>query len=304
MRRIGVISHTPFNVEVARDNYPQGWASALPHHPADEAAAGRSDARAARTRCAPELGFAADDFVVCTFGHITWTKSGDVLLDAFARVAAPATIRREAGLRRGAGARRLRSRAGPGDRGKRAARPGSGDRLRRRIGLRGTPGRRRPRRAVAHANARRHVWGDARLPGARCAGHRQRGGQLRRLSRRRHSPYRRARRRSRTGGALRELRTNRHARAALCGARSRARGARARSGSDRRRIRRSDHDISRREPRGLAGHDRASRRCQSARRTIVGTPPANVRRRCWTACSQTPRSRARASWSTSRTSPS
>ena len=80
---IGVISHTPFNVEVARDNYPQGWRApyrVIPHmkpRPAHD-----PDARSAQRA---RLGFAADDFVICTFGHVTWTKSGDVLLDAFLR---------------------------------------------------------------------------------------------------------------------------------------------------------------------------------------------------------------------------
>ncbi len=80
---IGVISHTPFNVEVARDNYPQGWRApyrVIPHMkplPPDD-----QDARRAQRA---RLGFAADDFVICTFGHVTWTKSGDVLLDAFSR---------------------------------------------------------------------------------------------------------------------------------------------------------------------------------------------------------------------------
>ena len=80
---IGVISHTPFNVEVAHENYPQGWRAPyriIPHMkplPTDN-----QDARSAQRA---RLGFATDDFVICTFGHVTWTKSGDVLLDAFAR---------------------------------------------------------------------------------------------------------------------------------------------------------------------------------------------------------------------------
>jgi len=83
---IGVISHTPFNLDVATSNYPEGWAAPyriikqmvrLPPLISD----------AMRVALRGELGFGTDDFLVCTFGHVTWTKSGDVLLDAFTRSA-------------------------------------------------------------------------------------------------------------------------------------------------------------------------------------------------------------------------
>jgi glycosyltransferase involved in cell wall biosynthesis len=81
---IGVISHTPFNLELAREAYPEGWRAPyriIPHlrHLPPMSDAGERSALRAR------LGFGADDFLVCTFGHITWTKSGDVVFDAFAR---------------------------------------------------------------------------------------------------------------------------------------------------------------------------------------------------------------------------
>jgi glycosyltransferase involved in cell wall biosynthesis len=81
---IGVISHTPYNLEVARAVYPEGWRAPyriIPHIMRLPAPADAGERVALRTR----LGFGADDFLVCTFGHITWTKSGDVLLEAFAR---------------------------------------------------------------------------------------------------------------------------------------------------------------------------------------------------------------------------
>jgi glycosyltransferase involved in cell wall biosynthesis len=83
---IGVISHTPFNLEVARQNYPEAWAAPyriikqMARMPAPIGPVARAALRA-------ELGYGEHDFVVGTFGHITWTKSGAVLLEAFARSA-------------------------------------------------------------------------------------------------------------------------------------------------------------------------------------------------------------------------
>ena len=83
---IGVISHTPFNIEVARENYPEGFAAPyrimkqIARVPELPDARRRQELRAA-------MGYAGGDFVVCTFGHITWTKCGDILLDAFERSA-------------------------------------------------------------------------------------------------------------------------------------------------------------------------------------------------------------------------
>ena len=83
---IGVVSHTPFNIDVARENYPEGFATPyriirqIARVPQPLDARRRGELRAA-------LGFADGDFVVCTFGHVTWTKCGDVLHDAFCRSA-------------------------------------------------------------------------------------------------------------------------------------------------------------------------------------------------------------------------
>lgn len=79
---IGVISHSPFNLQLAREFYPEGWSApyrTIPQMikvpiawPKDKIeAAGR------------DLGFAPGDFIVATFGHVAWTKWGDRLLDAF-----------------------------------------------------------------------------------------------------------------------------------------------------------------------------------------------------------------------------
>jgi glycosyltransferase involved in cell wall biosynthesis len=79
---IGLVSHSPFNLDLAREQYPEGWpapyrtiAQMVPVPPAREA-----NAREAIRR---ELGFGADDFIVTTFGHVAWTKWGDRLLAGF-----------------------------------------------------------------------------------------------------------------------------------------------------------------------------------------------------------------------------
>lgn len=79
---IGIISHSPFNLEVARTNYPEGWAAPyriinqMVRIPAMQSAQAKKSLRT-------ELGFEDDDFIVCTFGHIAWTKCGDLVLQAF-----------------------------------------------------------------------------------------------------------------------------------------------------------------------------------------------------------------------------
>lgn len=77
----GVISHSPFNLDTAREFYPEGWRAPyriIPQMvvvPEAWSEARRNDARAA-------LGFRPNDIVIATFGHVAWTKCGDRLLDA------------------------------------------------------------------------------------------------------------------------------------------------------------------------------------------------------------------------------
>jgi glycosyltransferase involved in cell wall biosynthesis len=78
---IGVISHSPFNLEVARQFYPEGCRAPYRTIPqmviVPEAwSPARRDAERAK------LGFAPADVVIATFGHVAWTKCGDRLLDA------------------------------------------------------------------------------------------------------------------------------------------------------------------------------------------------------------------------------
>lgn len=81
-RALGVISHSPFNLEIARKYYPQGWQAPyriIPQMVPLQPQATKKERQAIKE----ELGFKFDDFVLTTFGHITWTKWGDRLLDAF-----------------------------------------------------------------------------------------------------------------------------------------------------------------------------------------------------------------------------
>lgn len=79
---IGVISHSPFNLEIARERYPEGWHA--PYRIIPQMVVPPETWTAARVSAARSaLGFARDDFIIATFGHIAWTKWGDRLLKAF-----------------------------------------------------------------------------------------------------------------------------------------------------------------------------------------------------------------------------
>ncbi|MBA2411298.1 MAG: glycosyltransferase, partial [Burkholderiaceae bacterium] len=81
-RATGIVSHSPFNREVALAHYPEGWAA--PYRIVNQMTRERpmlSAARRAETR--GELALGEDDFLVCTFGHVVWTKCGNLLLEAF-----------------------------------------------------------------------------------------------------------------------------------------------------------------------------------------------------------------------------
>ncbi len=81
-RAIGLISHSPFNLGVARSFYPEGWQApyrVIPQMVSIPQAL--SDAQKIVVRS--ELGFEPDDFIIATFGHVAWTKWGDRLLDSF-----------------------------------------------------------------------------------------------------------------------------------------------------------------------------------------------------------------------------
>ena len=81
-KALGVISHSVFNLELARAHYPQGWQAPyriIPQMVVIPAQITEKEHNSIRAK----LGFKPDDFIVATFGHIAWTKWGDRLLEAF-----------------------------------------------------------------------------------------------------------------------------------------------------------------------------------------------------------------------------
>ncbi len=83
---IAVISHSPFNLSIARQNYPEGWRSQYRTINQMVLRPERIDAHSL-LNLKKYLGFNDGDFVITTFGHITWTKIGDRLLDAYIKLA-------------------------------------------------------------------------------------------------------------------------------------------------------------------------------------------------------------------------
>ncbi|MGZ4976596.1 MAG: glycosyltransferase [Methylobacter sp.] len=87
---IGIISHSPFNLEVAREHYPEGWRAsyrtiAQMINPVSAWSPQRRDEARAR------LGYGKEDVILATFGHINWLKLGDRLLEAFCLMASRST---------------------------------------------------------------------------------------------------------------------------------------------------------------------------------------------------------------------
>ncbi|MCC9595491.1 MULTISPECIES: glycosyltransferase [unclassified Rubrivivax] len=80
-RALGVISHSPFNLEVARRHHPEGWAA--PYRTIPQMVPRPERARAGRAELRARLDIAEDALVIATFGHVAWTKWGDRLLQAF-----------------------------------------------------------------------------------------------------------------------------------------------------------------------------------------------------------------------------
>lgn len=83
---IGLISHSPFNLDVARSFYPEGWQAPYRIIP-QMVPTPQEWSEDQRVAACSELGFKPDDFIIATFGHIAWTKWGDRLLDSFLKSA-------------------------------------------------------------------------------------------------------------------------------------------------------------------------------------------------------------------------
>ncbi len=79
---IGVVSHSPFNLEIARRFFPEGFKAPyriIPQLVIEPEAISEGHKREIRAH----LGLGADDLIVATFGHVAWTKLGDQIFDAF-----------------------------------------------------------------------------------------------------------------------------------------------------------------------------------------------------------------------------
>lgn len=79
---IGIISHSPFNLDVARRHYPEGWRSPYRIIP-QMVPVPRAWSKTERDEARKQFDFAEGDMIIATFGHIAWTKWGDRLLEAF-----------------------------------------------------------------------------------------------------------------------------------------------------------------------------------------------------------------------------
>ncbi len=78
----GIISHSPYNLTVAQECYPEGWSAPYRIIP-QMVVPVKLWSPAKKADVKKELGFSDSDVLVTTFGHITWTKWGDRLLNAF-----------------------------------------------------------------------------------------------------------------------------------------------------------------------------------------------------------------------------
>lgn len=79
---IGIISHATFNLETSRHFYPAGHGAPyriIPQMVKLVEPTTAHERKAIRT----SFNFSNDDFVICSFGHITWNKCGDLLLQAY-----------------------------------------------------------------------------------------------------------------------------------------------------------------------------------------------------------------------------
>lgn len=77
---LGVISHSPFNLKVAKEHFPEGW---LPPYRTIPQMIAPDQHNKNKERVKKELGLPENSFVIATFGHIAVTKVGDLLLRAF-----------------------------------------------------------------------------------------------------------------------------------------------------------------------------------------------------------------------------
>lgn len=78
---IGIISHSTYNLDIANQHYPEGWLA--PYRVIPQLIRSAPVSNTAETSARVKLGIPENAFVISTFGHVVWTKRGDLLLDAF-----------------------------------------------------------------------------------------------------------------------------------------------------------------------------------------------------------------------------
>lgn len=83
---IGVISHSPFNLEVSRQYHPEGWKAPfhiIPQMIAISEKKPLNEVKALKR----ELNIPVDATIIATFGHVDWTKLPEMLIEAFSSYA-------------------------------------------------------------------------------------------------------------------------------------------------------------------------------------------------------------------------
>jgi glycosyltransferase involved in cell wall biosynthesis len=79
---LGIISHSPYNLEIARKFYPQGWLA--PYRTIPQSVPFRSKiSKLEQSTLKLSLDFPEDATILATFGHVAWTKCGDRLVSAY-----------------------------------------------------------------------------------------------------------------------------------------------------------------------------------------------------------------------------
>jgi glycosyltransferase involved in cell wall biosynthesis len=79
---IGIISHSPFSLEIARKFYPEGWLAPYRIIP-KMVSPSQEWSETQRLEARSQLGFNEGDFIIATFGPVASTNWGDRLLDGF-----------------------------------------------------------------------------------------------------------------------------------------------------------------------------------------------------------------------------
>jgi glycosyltransferase involved in cell wall biosynthesis len=81
---IGLISHSAFNLEITRQFYPEGYCAPYKIIP-QMVKINEPTIELSKNILKKQHKFKDTDFIVCTFGHVTWNKCGDFLLEAYSQ---------------------------------------------------------------------------------------------------------------------------------------------------------------------------------------------------------------------------